>query len=109
MEPETPPALNDKLTPPPRDREDGVVGSPNVAESPPMTNVRRYVLLLLFCGAQFMDAFNNTSLFTAIPSIVTALRLDEAESVWLISSFALTFASFLLLSGRLSDVYDPST
>lgn len=34
--------------------------------------------------------------------------MTDIQAVWLISAFALTFASFLLLSGRISDVYNPS-
>ncbi|KAI9059413.1 MFS general substrate transporter [Trametes sanguinea] len=33
--------------------------------------------------------------------------MSEAESTWIISAFQLTFASFLLISGRISDVYNP--
>ncbi|KAI0631643.1 MFS general substrate transporter [Trametes polyzona] len=69
--------------------------------------VRRYVLLLIFCLAQFLDAFNNSALFSAIPSLVISLDMSEAESTWIISAFQLTFASFLLISGRISDVYNP--
>ncbi|EIW52899.1 MFS general substrate transporter [Trametes versicolor FP-101664 SS1] len=68
---------------------------------------RRYVLLLIFCLAQFLDAFNNSALFSAIPSLVISLGMSEAESTWIISAFQLTFASFLLISGRISDVYNP--
>ncbi|KAL1942302.1 hypothetical protein VTO73DRAFT_6366 [Trametes versicolor] len=68
---------------------------------------RRYVLLLIFCLAQFLDAFNNSALFSAIPSLVVSLGMSEAESTWIISAFQLTFASFLLISGRISDVYNP--
>ena len=87
---------------------------------------RRYFLLLVFCLAQFLDAFNNSALFSAIPSLVRDLGFTESESTWIISAFQLTFASFLLIvspflspvwstrflteqqSGRISDVYDPS-
>ncbi|KAH9939655.1 MFS general substrate transporter [Epithele typhae] len=68
---------------------------------------RRYVLLLIFCLAQFLDAFNNSALFSAIPALVRDLGMTEAESTWIISAFQLTFASFLLISGRISDVYNP--
>ncbi|KAI0641791.1 MFS general substrate transporter [Trametes meyenii] len=68
---------------------------------------RRYVLLLIFCLAQFLDAFNNSALFSAIPSLVISLGMTESESTWIISAFQLTFASFLLISGRISDVYNP--
>ncbi|KAG1880742.1 major facilitator superfamily domain-containing protein [Suillus subluteus] len=52
---------------------------------------RRLILLAMFCLAQFLDSFNNSALFSAIP------RLE------------LTFASFLLISGRISDVYNPKS
>ena len=59
--------------------------------------VRRYFLLILFCLAQFLDAFNNSALFSAIPSLVESLNMSESESTWIISAFQLTFASFLLI------------
>ncbi|GJE93570.1 MFS general substrate transporter [Phanerochaete sordida] len=68
---------------------------------------RRYFLLIIFCLAQFLDAFNNSSLFSAIPSLVVSLDMTTGDSTWLISAFQLTFASFLLISGRISDVYNP--
>ncbi|TBU44577.1 MFS general substrate transporter [Dichomitus squalens] len=68
---------------------------------------RRYLLLIIFCLAQFLDAFNNSALFSAIPSLVISLDMNESESTWIISAFQLTFASFLLISGRISDIYNP--
>ena len=58
---------------------------------------RRYLLLIIFCLAQFLDAFNNSALFSAIPSLVSSLDMNESESTWIISAFQLTFASFLLI------------
>ncbi|RDX44325.1 MFS general substrate transporter [Lentinus brumalis] len=68
---------------------------------------RRYVLLIVFCLSQALDAYNAAALFPAIPSLVKDLNFTEAESTWIISGFQLTFASFLLISGRISDVYNP--
>ena len=61
------------------------------------STARRYLLLLIFCLAQFLDAFNNSALFSAIPVLVRDLDMSEAESTWIISAFQLTFASFLLI------------
>ena len=61
------------------------------------STARRYLLLVIFCLAQFLDAFNNSALFSAIPSLVRDLGFTEGESTWLISAFQLTFASFLLI------------
>ncbi|KIJ22953.1 hypothetical protein M422DRAFT_217711 [Sphaerobolus stellatus SS14] len=64
-------------------------------------------LLVVFCFAQFLDAFNNSALFAAIPPISVALHINNSRSVWLISAYQLTFAALLLSSGRLSDLYNP--
>ncbi|KAG6905574.1 hypothetical protein DXG01_001913 [Tephrocybe rancida] len=68
---------------------------------------RKVVLLIFFCLAQFLDTFANSALFAAIPPISVELNIPNADSVWLISGYQLTFASLLLISGRLSDLYNP--
>ena len=94
--------------------------SPSTALSPAQTlvdgrvpqkysAVRRYVLLIMFCLAQFLDAFNNGALYLAIPELVDALGMTESESTWLISAFQLTFASFLLIVRSLSSLRAPSS
>ncbi|KZV98383.1 MFS general substrate transporter [Exidia glandulosa HHB12029] len=69
--------------------------------------VRKYTLLLLFCVSQFLDAFNVSALFSAIPVMTVQLDLSASESVWLVSAYQLTFAAFLLCSGRIADIYNP--
>lgn len=73
--------------------------APTLVESrlPQYSNARKYVLLFIFCLAQFLDAFNNSALFSAIPSLIKDLNITESESTWIISAFQLTFASFLLI------------
>ncbi|KIJ09575.1 hypothetical protein PAXINDRAFT_17334 [Paxillus involutus ATCC 200175] len=68
---------------------------------------RKLVMLLMFCLARSLDAFNNSALFAAIPALEGSMGITESESVWIISAFQLTFAAFLLISGRISDVYNP--
>lgn len=88
---------------------------------------RKRLLLAIFCFAQFLDTFNNSALFASIPPISQALGISNANSVWLLSAYQLTFAALLLTvrhfqllvsprlcseyleqSGRLSDVYNAS-
>ncbi|KZV88947.1 MFS general substrate transporter [Exidia glandulosa HHB12029] len=73
----------------------------------PASPAKKYFLLALFCVAQFLDAFNISALFSAIPIMSDDLDLSTTESVWLVSAYQLTFASFLLCAGRVSDVYNP--
>ncbi|KAF7981588.1 hypothetical protein HWV62_32634 [Athelia sp. TMB] len=72
-----------------------------------LSPARKYVLFSIFCLAQFLDAFNNSALFSAMPSLIIDLGITEGQSTWIMSAFQLTFASFLLVSGRISDVYNP--
>ena len=58
---------------------------------------RRYVLLATFCAAQFLDSFNISALFSAIPAMVKSMDMSEGETTWIVSAYQLTFASFLLI------------
>lgn len=58
---------------------------------------RKAILLALFCISQFIDVFNNSALFSAIPEISRDLGVTPAQSTWVISATQLTFAAFLLI------------
>lgn len=64
---------------------------------PPLSDARRIVLLLVFCLAMFLDAFNLTALFAALPALKERFNLDESKSSWIVSAFQLTYAAFLLV------------
>ncbi|GBE80918.1 major facilitator superfamily domain-containing protein [Sparassis latifolia] len=72
-----------------------------------ISNARRYTLFVVFCLAMFLDAFNLSALFAATPVLESHFNMDESQASWVISAFQLTYASFLLISGRISDVYHP--
>ncbi|KAF8605945.1 MFS general substrate transporter [Ceratobasidium sp. AG-I] len=77
---------------------------PALANTKPL---RKYILLAVFCLGQFLDTFNNSAMFPAIPAVSRDVGLTESDAVWLFASYQATFASFLLISGRISDVYSP--
>ncbi|KAF5319310.1 hypothetical protein D9619_008587 [Psilocybe cf. subviscida] len=68
---------------------------------------RKIALLAVVCIAEFLDTFSNSALFSAIPPICAQLGISNSDSVWLQSGYQLTFAALLLISGRLSDLYNP--
>ncbi|KAJ7844117.1 hypothetical protein B0H14DRAFT_2277173, partial [Mycena olivaceomarginata] len=83
---------------------------------------KKILLLCIFYLAFFLDTFNNSSLFTAIPLISAQLNISDSQSVWLLGAYQLTFAALLLImssiytwhsifhffqSGRVSDLYNP--
>lgn len=58
---------------------------------------RKILLLTMFTLVQFLDAFNSSALFPAIPVIASQLSFDSYETIWVISAYQLTFAAFLLV------------
>ncbi|NEY31633.1 DHA2 family efflux MFS transporter permease subunit [Streptomyces sp. PRKS01-65] len=62
-------------------------------------------LLWLACAAQFMVVLDVSVVNVALPSIQRALGFDDAGLQWVVGGYALVFAGFLLLGGRLADLY----
>lgn len=48
-----------------------------------------------------------STVFAAMPALEQSLHVTTSQSVWIVSAYQLTFASTLLVSGRVSDVYNP--
>ncbi len=62
-------------------------------------------LAVLAC-AQFMVVLDATIVNVALPAIQKALHFTtEAQLQWIITAYALLFGGFLLLGGRLADLY----
>lgn len=64
----------------------------------------RSAVLWLACAAQFMVVLDVSVVNVALPSIQSALGFDAASLQWVVGGYALVFAGFLLLGGRLADV-----
>ena len=71
--------------------------STRTGNRPRYSALRKFALLVIFCMAQFLDAFNASALFSAIPIISQHLDILASESVWITSATQLTFSAFLLL------------
>lgn len=65
-------------------------------------------MLFLFCFAEFMDAFMGSALFPAIDVLIKDLKIQSAEVTWAFAAYSATFAAFLLVSGRIADIYSAS-
>jgi len=66
---------------------------------------RKHFMLFLFCFAEFMDSFIGSALYPAIRAIQGDLNVGDAEITWAFAAYSATFSAFLLISGRVSDVY----
>ncbi len=64
-----------------------------------------FALLLSLAMAQFMVVLDFTIVNVALPSIQRDLHVATTTLQWLVSGYAVAFGGFLLLGGRLADVY----
>jgi MFS family permease len=65
--------------------------------------------LALLSLAQFLVALDYSIIYVALPSIGRDLDLSPAAAQWVISAYAVLFAGFLMVGGRLADRYGPRT
>jgi len=62
--------------------------------------------LLVLAGAQFMVVLDATIVNVALPSIQHALNFTStAQLQWIVTAYTLLFGGFLLLGGRLADLF----
>ncbi|EON67557.1 hypothetical protein W97_06925 [Coniosporium apollinis CBS 100218] len=74
--------------------------------SPPGPSRARLIALVLTCtGAAFMNTLGVQAAVIVLPTIGTALDIPDSRQQWIVSAYSLTFGCFLLLWGRLADVY----
>jgi EmrB/QacA subfamily drug resistance transporter len=59
--------------------------------------------LAVLSAAQFLVALDYSIIYIALPSIARDLRLHPAAAQWVVSAYAVLFAGFLLVGGRLAD------
>jgi EmrB/QacA subfamily drug resistance transporter len=66
---------------------------------------RRWIALLILCLGDLMIVLDVTIVGVALPSIRTDLGFSETSLAWVVNAYLLTFGGFLLLGGRLGDLY----
>jgi EmrB/QacA subfamily drug resistance transporter len=66
---------------------------------------RRWLALYVLCLGDLMIVLDSTIVNVALPSIRTDLGFSEASLAWVVNAYLLTFGGFLLLAGRLGDLY----
>jgi MFS family permease len=66
---------------------------------------RRWLALVVLCMGVLMIVLDTTIVNVALPSIKQDLHFTDASLVWVVNAYMLTFGGFLLLGGRLGDLY----
>ena len=70
-----------------------------------MDRRKRWLALYVLCFGVLMIVLDTTIVNVALPSIKQDLAFSEAGLVWVVNAYMLTFGGFLLLGGRLGDLY----
>src|SRR5437588_859547 len=65
----------------------------------------RWLALLVLCLGTLMIVLDTTIVNVALPSIRTDLGFSAASLAWVVNAYLLTFGGFLLLGGRLGDLF----
>jgi MFS family permease len=73
--------------------------------TPPRLDRRARLVLFVLCAAQFMVALDFSVLNVALPELGRDLGLGLSSLQWAVTAFALPSGGFLLLFGRIADLY----
>ncbi|MDQ8758167.1 DHA2 family efflux MFS transporter permease subunit [Sphingosinicella sp. LHD-64] len=66
---------------------------------------RRWLALTVLCLGVLIDVLDTTIVTVALPSIKADLGFNDTSLAWVLNAYILTFGGFLLLGGRLGDLY----
>jgi EmrB/QacA subfamily drug resistance transporter len=65
----------------------------------------RWFALLVLCAGDLMIVLDSTIVNVALPSIQADLGFSGTSLAWVVNAYLLTFGGFLLLGGRLGDLF----
>ena len=65
---------------------------------------RRWWALVVVCLGMFMNSLDASIVNVALPAIQRDLHFSQSGLIWVVDAFLITFASFLLMAGRLGDL-----
>jgi len=65
----------------------------------------RWIALLVLCLGSLMIVLDTTIVNVALPSIKADLGFSKTSLAWVVNAYLLTFGGFLLLGGRLGDLF----
>ena len=66
---------------------------------------KRWMTLFLLCTAQFIVIMDTSIIGVALPAIQVDLGYSQVGLQWIFNAYVILFGGFLLLGGRLSDLF----
>ncbi|KAL5116379.1 hypothetical protein ACEQ8H_005727 [Pleosporales sp. CAS-2024a] len=92
--------------PEPEEKDNDLVTvATRASERLPFSKVRSIALVATVAAAPFLTTFNTQASVITLPTIGEALDIPTSRQQWIVSAYNLTFGCFLLLWGRLADIY----
>lgn len=79
--------------------------SPSAEHAERKPHDHRWAALAVLCMGALMIVLDSTIVNVALPSIRTDLGFSESSLAWVVNAYLLTFGGFLLLGGRLGDLF----
>jgi EmrB/QacA subfamily drug resistance transporter len=76
-----------------------------MSQSHPSDPRQRWRALIVLCLGVLMIVLDGTVVNVALPSIKDNLHFNDTALAWVVNAYLLTFGGFLLLGGRLGDLY----
>src|SRR3954447_22070304 len=70
-----------------------------------MDSRKRWFALFVLCAGSLMIVLDTTIVNVALPSIRADLGFSQTSLAWVVNAYLLTFGGFLLLGGRLGDLF----
>jgi EmrB/QacA subfamily drug resistance transporter len=70
-----------------------------------LDNRTRWIALIVLCLGDLMIVLDATIVNVALPSIKDDLGFSQTSLAWVVNAYLLTFGGFLLLAGRLGDLF----
>src|SRR5687767_1625802 len=70
-----------------------------------MDNRTRWIALYVLCLGDIMIVLDGTIVNVALPSIRDDLGFSQTSLAWVVNAYLITFGGFLLLGGRLGDLF----
>jgi EmrB/QacA subfamily drug resistance transporter len=74
-------------------------------EATAMETRTRWLALIVLCLGDLMIVLDTTIVNVALPSIRADLGFSQTSLAWVVNAYLLTFGGFLLLGGRLGDLF----
>ncbi|MER5451815.1 MFS transporter [Streptomyces sp. NPDC002764] len=83
--------------------------STGAVEAPGAPSSKRWWILAVVAVAQLMVVLDATIVNIALPSAQADLGFSDGNRQWIVTAYALAFASLLLLGGRIADLFGRKT